>query len=112
MNEKIKGVPNGSYCYGYVPGIDSHQDLDPLEDLLELRRYCKYWNPTEHGFVECKYLNRKALWIVTTQEVVNKAVEFFGSENEMEKQITGFLLGDAVKECDLNRDGPDFIVDT
>ena len=132
MNDLVKDVPQGNYCYGYVPKRDSgflslsevaahisrtYADPNGPEALAEHNRlleprYCKYWNPTENGYVECRYLNRKALWITTTQEVIDKAIAFFGSEEEMDKQITGFVLGDSVKECTLNRDGPDFAINS
>jgi len=128
MKPYVEGVPSGHYCYGYVPapdsGFSSMAELDAYlqkqhdkgdESINEhirlmVPKYCKYWNSTEHGFVECKHLNRKALWITTTDDVVQKAIAYFGSEEKMDKNIEGFLLGDAVKECNLNRDGPDFAI--
>lgn len=129
--EHVKGVPMGTYCYGYVPRadsgftdtrlIDAHiegqqgklgdMELHDLYFSLVEVRHCKYWHPTDHGFVECRYLNQKALWITTTDEIIDKAIAYFGSEEEMDKQIDGWLLGDGVKACQLNRDGPDWAIE-
>jgi broad specificity phosphatase PhoE len=127
----VQGVPTGTYCYGYVPKpgsgftsmdevidyVQSHMEgLGDIEicDLYRNRqevRHCKYWHPTDHGFVECRHLNRRAMWIPESGDIVYKAIEYFGSLEELEKQITGNLLGDGVKECQLNRDGPDWEIE-
>jgi len=126
----IEGVPNGNYCYGYLPAPDSgftckedieaylkakYKGLNLGEEMVEFQRlsvvkHCKFWNPTEHGFVECTHLNRRALWITTKKEHIEKAIAFFGSDEKMEEKIQGYLLGDAVKECRLNRTGLDFTI--
>lgn len=129
-NEEIEmaDVPFGAYCYGYVPtpesGFSSKREADKFlnekfsdscsdEEFAEhekilVQKFCKFWNPTEFGFVFCSHLKIRALWISDSEDSVQSAIKFFGSEEVMEQEITGCLLGDAVKECKLNRCGPDF----
>jgi hypothetical protein len=96
----IEGVPSGNFCYGYVLAPDSgfscQEDIDDYlkakykglhlgEEMVEFQRlsvgkHCKFWNPTDHGFVECTHLNRRALWITPTKEDIQNAIAFFGSE--------------------------------
>lgn len=40
-----------------------------------------------------------------TDEVYDKAIPYFGSEEELNRQIDGWLLADGVKVCDLNLNG-------
>jgi hypothetical protein len=108
-NEEVEltGVPFGSYCYGYVPkpgsGFNSKREVDDYfnkkfsdtasyetfverDEALDLQ-YCKFWNPTEYGFVCCSYLKIRAIWISDTENNEKKAIEFFGSEESMSKEV-------------------------
>ena len=126
--EKRREIPLGSYCYGYVPtsqsGFKSLSDVekylkekysDPFckeifeeHDNLLIRKFCPFWQSTDFGFVRCRFLSRIALKIPTDEEIENQAIQHFGSREKMESEVNGFLLGDAVKECNNNVDGDDF----
>lgn len=125
---ELTGVPFGAYCYGYVPttesGFSSKREVDDYfnnkfsasasdevfveRDNALTEQYCKFWNPTEDGFVFCSYLKIRAMWISDPEINEQKCINFFGSREIVDQEVTGFLLGDAVKECKLNRCGPDF----
>lgn len=122
-----QGIPAGSFCYGYLPkqnlgfasvdGVrkyliekygpdDSESHIAALDEYYD-RHYCIYWKPSEHGFVECALLKRKAIWISSDLDY-ERTFAYFGSEEKLIKEISGFLLGDAIKECNENRYGSDF----
>jgi hypothetical protein len=126
-NEQVPGVPTGSYCYGYVPtpGGGFKTDREAYDYLYKKYgdkisaehfdewfkilqpKHCKYWKPAMNGFVECTFLNRKAVH-PSNQEDYEKGLAFFGTEERLNEEVQGFLLGDAVKECGLNHGGKDF----
>lgn len=125
MNIHTEGVPYGDTCYEYFPapgsGFSSKAEVDHYlenkygehniarlvealsehERLLK-RRYCKFWNPTDNGFVECLHLDRKAFVLPVNDEDIKKAISFFGNDSAVEQNVKGHLLGDAIKECKLN----------
>ena len=121
------GVPGGDYCYAYVPSmrsgfktmkeVDQHLEKmfgDDEENFINRlresnrvmsRRFCRYYRYHEGiGTVECTYLHRRALALSATEEEEKKAIEFFGGQEEFDKHVTSWALGDALKECGLNRD--------
>lgn len=119
MNEEI---PTGSYCYGYVPAADSgFRDMAELEAYLgtlpidqqvsEFERthkvvFCPHWRSIGHGRVCCTLLKLVAPGIGEHSQRL--AAAYYRKHPEVEERETGILLGDAVKECNINKDGIDF----
>ena len=110
-------IPVGDYCYSYLPKESSGfktedevsayirtlagaEQFEARSELLETR-YCPYYAPLDGGRVECTYLGRRAvLW---SREDSAKARQFY-FENPTEKALDdGGLIGDAVKECGVNK---------
>ena len=120
MNEKI---PTGHYCYGYVPAsnsgfrtmadVDAYLETIPDEKLRwsEWRRLyrpvnCPHWRFAGHGRVRCKLLRRVAvLWSRRSEHL---AEIFYRKHPKAREREVGSLIGDAVKECSINREGRDF----
>jgi len=119
MNTKI---PTGHYCYGNVPAqrsgfntiaqvsayISSLPDDQQCSEYLRLTRpvYCPYWRPIGKGRVRCKLLGRVAvLWSRRSEHF---AEIFYRKHPKARDRDTGCLIGDAVKDCDINREGEDF----
>jgi hypothetical protein len=126
MRIYLQDVPLGETCYKTIPAPDSgFQSAEEIEHYLQekygddyegdfvkaffeylrlvTRTWCPFWNPTEHGFVECRFLNRRAYRIPIEEEDILRSIRYFGSEASADENITGYLLGDAIKECKLNR---------
>jgi len=121
-DDRTDRIPPGSYCYRTLPLPDSgFASFAEFERYLR-RKYgpdlgdgelmefitltmdvpCPFWRATEHGFVECTYLDRRALYIGDDEENMRKAIAYYGSEEEMDANVTSWLLGDACKECSIN----------
>ena len=110
-------IPLGDYCYSYVPRENSGfktadevwtyirtlpgaEQSEARRKLLE-DRDCPYYVHLEGARVECTYLGRRAAlcsredWATTRQ---------FYLANPTEQALDdGNLLGDAVKECGVNK---------
>ena len=113
---KLK-VPHGTWCYKNVhveglgldeydsPTLQSQFPDDPgarWEFMIRNTRvYCPYWSVTDYGTVKCAYLGVEAIGI--SEESMAKAARHFGSQEAAIEASTGFLLGDAVKECNVNK---------
>lgn len=117
-----KKIPTGNYCYGYVPApgfgfptmaeVDAYVESLPEDDRwpewLRLARSvkCPYWRYIGHGRVRCKMTGLVAVcWGSRCEHLARVFYRKHGKAREREK---GWLIGDAVKECDYNRDGWDF----
>lgn len=116
-------IPSGLYCYGYVPAVDS--GFHTVEEVnhfvstlpedeqvkahfrLFQRKFCPHRKPLEGSRVECTHLGIRAeFW---GREAKARAYYRAHPDEEHETPL-GFMLGDAIKECNLNMDGPDFTI--
>jgi len=92
--------------------LDAYLATLPLEQRIEesfrlqVRVWCPYWRPVKHGRVRCRLLDRVAVLINSRSE--HFARRFYRKHPKALQRDTGFLIGDAVKECNINRNGPDF----
>jgi hypothetical protein len=119
MNEKI---PTGHYCYGYVVApntsfrtlaeVDAYLKTLPEDQVwpegerLQRRVMCPYWRVIGHGRVRCKLTGSVAALI--NPRSARLAAKFYRKHPKASEREKGFLLGDAVKECNINHAGADF----
>lgn len=113
-------IPTGSYCYGYVLSPQSSfRTLEALEQYLaslsddgrwtERRKHyqyvcCPHWKPISRGRVRCKLIGHVA--VIWGQE--RRTAPLFRKHPKALERMKGFLIGDQVKECRINRKGYDF----
>jgi len=117
-----KKVPTGSYCYGYevAPGTGFRTMAEviaflnslPLEKAvlefgyLARRVPCPYRRNVGHGRVRCKLTGSVAPGLLGRSAALSN--KFYRKHPKALRRETGWLLADAVKACNVNRDGPDF----
>ena len=85
-------------------------DDDPQkwEDFFRLYRRvsCPHLRSIGHGRVRCKLLRRIAVYWNRRSE--HLAEIFYRKHPKARERENGWLIGDAVKECKINREGRDF----
>lgn len=116
-------IPFGHYCYGYVPtpgfGFSKLDDLyqyaatlsesgwTKIRSQRQQVRYCPHWQFLKGGRVECTHLGIRTALIGRE----NEARAYYRSHPDEEAETPkAFLLGDAIKECNLNTGGTDFTI--
>lgn len=105
-------IPRGDYCYTtFIPpekalelerckaqhGEDSAEYFGMLFLEARTEKACPYRVRTNHGTVQCLFLEIEA--VVLAEGCADDAEAHFGSPEAAEEHCTGFLLGDAVREC-------------
>ena len=100
MPRENSGFKTEDELTAYIGSLAGTEQIEAREALWEIR-YCPYHVLIEGGRVECTYLGRRAvLW---SREDSAKARQFY-FENPTEKALDdGGLIGDAVKECGVNK---------
>lgn len=78
-------IPPGLYCY------------------FNSKTYCPFFKKTDHGTIRCDYLNLEGV-DYNQEDNYDLALQYFGSDDELEKQAPLQFLWDAVKECNENDD--------
>ncbi|MEI6128213.1 MAG: hypothetical protein WCQ99_16825 [Pseudomonadota bacterium] len=103
--KSINEIPRGSYCYETIyKGARPLHELDILSTDLAYylnnteRINCPYFRPAKYGIIYCDFLGVGA--VAVSDGAYERALKHFGSEEELEKEATAFLLGDAVRICD------------
>jgi hypothetical protein len=111
-----KQIPGGYYCYKWVPArgcgfvdiraVNEHIATLPIDDQaaahMKLTRSvrCPFWRRIGKGRVYCKFLKLTAVLI--TRRTEQLAETFYLHHPKARERDKGFLIGDAVKECDIN----------
>lgn len=115
-------IPTGEFCYGFVPAHNSgFCSIAVLEDYLATlplekklseekrltrRVCCPYWKVISHGRVCCKLLGLVATCWNRRDEYY--AAVFYRKHPKARERDKGCMIGDAIKECDINREGISF----
>lgn len=98
-------IPKGDYCYTWV---EEPSEKNRFRGKVNL---CPYWKAREINGVEvpwCDYLNLGGIpacgdwkgW--KSDDTEKKLIDFFGSEEKMEKELPLSLLFEQCKECGEN----------
>lgn len=103
-------IPRGEYCY-FIKIRNEYKNVD-FDDVKNFWKYyegvnCPYWSDTGFGMAHCKYLNQYSIFEYSKSDGYNKALKYFGSEEELEKHHTYSLLFDRIKSCGINHDEDD-----
>ena len=102
MKKNNKIIPEGPYCYRLdIDKIDDYNQGKPAPVI-----YCHYYGSKIFNEVRvpwCSFLEQGGIDNDTTDEQYEKLVEYFGSEDNMDKQLPLSLLWDSCKECGENR---------
>jgi hypothetical protein len=118
-------IPTGLYCYGYAfdenAGFRTEEDAFKYINSLPKResfgmyrkifpfRRCPHFRHLGNGRVECTHLGYRA--VILSAEARRESNQYYWDnpdEERFDKMNSGYLLGDSVKECNLNMEGEDF----
>ena len=101
MNKDTSIIPKGDYCYVFTGNRGTDKDGLPSMETCN----CPYSTVKEYGGVlqpYCRFVEKGSLHKDTTEEEYEKLLKYFGSEEEMDEELSLFLLWDGIKECGAN----------
>jgi len=101
MSDKSK-IPKGHYCYEADPFGDP--DLNDGEMPIKSCPFSTYKTINGVNVPWCSFLDQGGVDNNISDRDYKKLVDYYGSEDKMDKKLPLYLLWDSVKECGENID--------